>query len=57
MIDALADFQSEPADLEKIGDDEPLLGGGLGHIDAEHDTSDLEPDHDDEYDYRMNERH
>ena len=53
-LDSLATFETSRADLEEGGDDEPSLGGnnGISGIDAEEDTSDDEPDHDDEYDYR-----
>ncbi len=53
-LDSLATFETSRADLEEGGDDEPSLGGnnGISGIDAEDDKADLEPDHDDEYDYR-----
>ena len=54
-LDSLATFETSRADLEEGGDDEPSLSGsGFSplNIDAELDTSDDEPDHDDEYDYR-----
>jgi len=53
-VDTLADFESERADLEEGGDDEPSIGTygvGGGGVDVELDTSDAEPDHDEEYDF------
>ena len=51
-LDSLATFETSRADLEDGGDHEPSVGNGYRHIDAEEDTSDEEPDHDDEYDFR-----
>jgi hypothetical protein len=51
-LDSLATFETSRADLEEGGDDEPSIG--TDHpIDAEEDTSDDEPDHDNEPDYRQ----
>jgi hypothetical protein len=54
-LDSLATFETSRADLEDGGDDEPSIGGAYCNalIDAEDDTSDDEPDHDDEPDYRQ----
>ena len=52
-LDALATFETSREDLEDGGDHEPSIGSGNGylHNDVELDTSDDEPDHDNEYDY------
>ena len=50
-VDALAAFEAEGEDRENDLDDEPSLGGAAGpacDTDLEHDTSDDEPDHDNE---------
>ena len=53
-LDSLATFETSREDLEEGGDDEPsLLGDSPLNIDAEEDTSDDEPDHDNEPDYRQ----
>ena len=55
-VDTLAAFEAERADLEPDGSDEPSINSyGVGGVDVEQDTSDYEPDHDNEYDYRTNE--
>ncbi len=51
-LDSLATFETSREDLEDGGDHEPSIGNTFGPVDAELDTSDDEPDHDDEYDYR-----
>ena len=50
-LDSLATFETSREDLEEDG--EPSIGGGYGgyEVDAELDTSDDEPDHDEEYDF------
>ncbi len=50
-LDSLATFETSREDLEEH--DEPSIGVGFGiyGVDAELDTSDDEPDHDDEYDF------
>ena len=55
-LDSLASFETSRDDLEDGGDHEPSVGGGFGlyKVDAELDNSDLEPEHDNEYDYRTN---
>jgi len=50
-MDSLATFETSREDLEDGGDHEPSVGGGHVHVDAELDTSDDEPDHDNEMDY------
>jgi len=52
-LDSLATFETSREDLEDGGDHEPSIGSGNGylHNDVELDTSDDEPDHDNEYDY------
>ena len=51
-LDSLAAFETERADLEDDGSDEPSIGSyGVGGVDVELDTSDDEPDRDDEYDF------
>ena len=54
-LDSLATFETSRADLEDGGDDEPSIGGAYCNslIDAEEDTADDEPDHDNEPDYRQ----
>ena len=51
---SLATFETSREDLEDGHDHEPSIGGAYCNslIDAEEDTADDEPDHDDEYDYR-----
>ena len=56
-LDSLATFETSRADLEDGGDHEPSIGGGHVDVDAELDTSDDEPDHDNEPDYLMCEPH
>ena len=52
-LDSLATFETERADLEPDGSDEPSITSyGVGGVDVEQDNSDDEPDHDNEYDYR-----
>ncbi len=53
-LDSLATFETSREDLEDGHDHEPsLLGNNLLAIDAEEDTADDEPDHDNEPDYRQ----
>ncbi len=58
-LDSLATFETSREDLEDGGDHEPSVGSGNGylHNDVELDTSDDEPDHDNEYDYLNAEPH
>ncbi len=58
-MDSLATFETSREDLEDGGDHEPTIGSGNGylHNDVELDTSDDEPDHDNEYDYLNAEPH
>ena len=58
-LDSLATFETSREDLEDGGDHEPSVGGGFGlyDVDAELDTADDEPDHDNEYDYLNAEPH
>ncbi len=58
-LDSLATFETSREDLEDGGDHEPSIGSGNGylHNDVELDTSDDEPDHDNEYDYLNAEPH
>ncbi len=58
-LDSLATFETSREDLEDGGDHEPSIGSGNGylHNDMELDTSDDEPDHDNEYDYLNAEPH
>ncbi len=58
-MDSLATFETSREDLEDGGDHEPSIGSGNGylHNDVELDTSDDEPDHDNEYDYLNAEPH
>ncbi len=56
-LDSLATFETSRADLEDGGDHEPSIGGGHVDVDAELDTSDDQPDHDNEYDYLNAEPH
>ena len=55
-LDSLATFETSREDLEDGADHEPSIG--VDHpIDGELDDSDLEPDHDNEYDYLNAEPH
>ncbi len=58
-LDSLATFETSREDLEDGADHEPSVGSGNGylHNDVELDTSDDDPDHDNEYDYLNAEPH
>ena len=56
-LDSLTTFETSRADLGENGDHEPSIGGGHVDVDAELDTSDDQPDHDNEYDYLNAEPH
>ncbi len=57
-LDSLATFETSREDLEDGGDHEPSIGTyGVDGADVELDTSDDEPDHDNEYDYLNAEPH
>ncbi len=57
-LDSLATFETLREDKEDGGDHEPSIGTyGVSGADVELDTSDDEPDHDNEYDYLNAEPH